>query len=246
MKKTFALLSLLSILFIQVYAQPCKCNPNGFNPFKYTYDGVSMNITDGHQFSVACKKPFTITGGYKCDYTTTICAATLKATIKNAAGTVIKSYESFSFPLVYEFETSGNYVLEITPYCLGKICKSVKFYFNVTCNTTPSCACNATGWDRFTAYIDNTPKPTVCGSTFLLNKTQKFGLEGGYKCAGNCNVKFTGVLYNTGTSTEVFNNPNFTFNWLYAFTTAGKYKLVITPNCNGVACTQCIYYFEVN
>ncbi len=108
MKKLIILLILFVSTSYIANAQNCDCNPNGFNPFVFSYAKTSQTVRDGHQFSVKCKTPFTLNGGYKCSYTTKICDVKLKATIKNAAGVIVKNYENFNFPLAYEFETGEN------------------------------------------------------------------------------------------------------------------------------------------
>jgi hypothetical protein len=109
-----------------------------------------------------------------------------------------------------------------------------------------SCTCNvANQWDKLTAYINSKPKIIICGSTFNLVKEQQFALEGGYKCEGNCNTKFSAVLANTETNSIVETYQHFEFTWLYKFYKPGKYKLVITADCKGKKCTECIFYFKV-
>jgi len=246
MKKIISLVLIAFVCIANANAQPCKCNSYGFGPFKYTYGGTTESITNMHQLQVKCKTPIVIESSYKCNYTTTVCDVQLKATIKNSAGVVIKTYNDFRFPWQYEFETSGNYVLEIVPWCGGKKCASAKFYFTVTCDAPAACACNdANGWDRFTTYIDGTAKPTVCGSTFTLKKDQPITIKGGYKCIGNCDVVIKGTLTNTTTGT-VKEFPEMKFEGEFKFTDAGYYKLVAVPTCNGKECKPCIFYFKVN
>lgn len=248
MKKIALLATLLVCIANIVNAQPCKCNPYGFNPFVYSYGGENQTVQTGHQFNVKCKSAVKLNGGYKCSYTTEICEVKLKAVIKNAAGTVIKSYENFSFPLEYEFETGGNYTIEITPYCLGKKCTPAKFYFTVVCKDAPiACTCPPkSGWNPITVYIDKAGKDMKCGSTIELKKDQPFALKGGYKCEGGCDAVLKGELYNINTGeTQTF--PNFKLDGVNSpFTKAGKYKLLITPNCNEKDCAQCVLYIDVN
>lgn len=244
MKKLIALVILFTS-FISAEAQNCKCNPNGFNPFVYSYLGETLTVRPGHQFSVKCNSPIKLSGGYKCSYTTS-CDVKLKAVLKNAAGVVIRTYADFNFPWEHSFETAGNYVLEIAPWCNGKKCTTAKFYFTVVCDAPTACVCNdKNGWDRFTAYIDGAAKPTVCGSTFTLKKDQPIAIKGGYKCVGYCDVIINGTLTNATTGTVV-NYPNMKFEGEFKFTLAGYYKLVAVPTCNGKECKPCIFYFKVD
>lgn len=244
MKKLLILCVISIAIGNMVNAQSCKCNPNGFNPFVYSYLGETLTVKDGHQFSVKCKSPIKLDGGYKCSYTTP-CDVKLKAVLKNAAGVVIRTYAEFNFPFEHSFEAAGNYVLEIVPWCGGKICTSAKFYFTVSCDAPLACACDVKNrWDKFTSYINNKATVVKCGYQFSLKKEQQFGLEGGYKCEGDCTTKFIGKLTNTATG-ETLDIANFQFNWLHKFEKAGNYKLVITPTCGGKECTPCIFYFTV-
>ena len=248
MKKMILLAIVLIGIVSLINAQPCKCNPHGFGPFEYSAGSDNQTVRDGHQFSVKCKIPIKLNSSYKCSYTTEICEAKLKAVIKNAAGTVVKSYENFSFPLNYEFETGGNYTIEITPYCLGKKCPPAKFYFNVGCKETPiACTCPAkSGWNPITVYIDKAGKDMKCGSTIELKKDQPFALKGGFKCEGGCEAVLKAELYNITTGeTQTFNN--FKLDGVNSpFTKEGKYKLLITPNCDGKDCAKCVLYINVN
>jgi len=247
MKKVYITLAFLFAIVNIIKAQDCKCNPNGFNPFEYTYGGETIKIKDGNQFSAKCKSPIKLNGGYKCSYSTTICDVKFKATIKNSAGVVIKNYEEFSFPLNYEFETGGNFVLEITPYCAGKACPSAKFNFTVFCDTQIDCKCNVkNGWDELSTVLNGATNPTTCGNTFNIKKTDKFGLKGNYKCIGNCDVILKGTI-SSATSNYTQSFPSIRLDGEpLSFPGAGSYKLVITPVCNGKECSLCIFYVIVN
>lgn len=229
-----------------INAQNCKCNPHGFNPFQYTYNGETQTVRSMHQFDVKCNTPILLNGGYKCSYKT-VCDVKLKATIKknDASGSIIKSYDDFTFPWKYEFENAGSYVLEITPWCGGKVCAAAKFYFTVTCDKPTVCKCRGKdGWNKFTAYIDGAAKPTNCGESFQIGLKQQFGLEGGYKCEGNCNVALKGQIVNTTTG-ESQSFPNVNLSGIINFPSAGDYKLILTPTCAKEECDVCIFYVTV-
>jgi hypothetical protein len=245
MKKIIVLLVISFAFLAQGHAQSCACNPNGFNPFVYSYAGETRTVRAENQFSVKCKTPVKLNGGYKC---TGGCGeAKFSAVLKNSSGAIVKNYPEFVFPWEHEFKDGGNYTLEITPVCGLKKCTVAKFYFNVVCVEEAGCKCDpANRWDRFTAYIGTTSKTVICGSTLSLVKEQQFGLEGGYKCQGNCTTKFSAVLVNTTTGSIAETFESFNFTWLYKFYKAGKYKLVITPKCNGKECTPCHFNFEIN
>ncbi|TCC89249.1 hypothetical protein EZ428_16260 [Pedobacter frigiditerrae] len=246
MKKLLILLILLVAISHIANAQKCECNPNGFNPFVFSYQKTNQTVRDGHQFSVKCKTPFTLNGGYKCSYTGQVCEVKLNATLKNAAGAIIKTYSNFTFPLQYEFETGGNYILEIFPVCGGKKCPGVKFYFGVTCDEVADCNCNKAGWDNIYAAIDNVSKLIACGSTINLKKDQPFSFKGGYKCDGNCDAILNAKLTNLGTGT-VQNFLNFKIDGVNSpFTTAGKYRFVINPLCKNKKCPPCTFNIIVN
>lgn len=246
MKKLLTLIVLFITTITVVNAQNCDCNPNGFNPFVFSYAKTNQTVRDGHQFSVKCKTPFVLNGGYKCSYTTKVCNAKLKAVIKDATGAVIKTYENFAFPLEYEFQTGGNYVLEITPICADKKCPSVKFYFSVACDEVADCNCNKAGWDNIYASIDNVSKQIACGASINLKVGQPFALKGGYKCDGNCDAVLNAKLTNLSTG-RVQNFPNFKMDGVNSpFTTAGKYRLVINPICKNKKCPPCTINIIVN
>lgn len=246
MKKLIILLILFVSTSYIANAQNCDCNPNGFNPFVFSYAKTSQTVRDGHQFSVKCKTPFTLNGGYKCSYTTKICDVKLKATLRDAAGVLVKNYENFNFPLTHEFETGGNYILEITPICGDKKCPSVKFYFSVSCDEVADCNCNKSGWDNIYASIDNDSKQIACGATINLKVGQPFALKGGYKCEGNCEAVLNAKLTNLSTGRNQ-NFPNFKMDGTNSpFTTAGKYRLVINPICKNKKCPPCTINIIVN
>jgi hypothetical protein len=245
MKKLIILLILFASTSYIANAQNCDCNPNGFNPFVFSYAKTSQTVRDGHQFSVKCKTPFVLNGGYKCSYSTKVCDVKLKAVIKDATGTVIKTYENFTFPLEYEFLNGGNYVLEITPICGDKKCPTVKFYFGVSCEDVADCKCNKAGWDQIYASIDNVSKQIACNATIGLKVGQPFALKGGYKCEGNCNAVLNAKLTNLGTG-RVQNFPNFKMDGVNSpFPTAGKYKLIINPLCGDKKCPPCTLFINV-
>ena len=246
MKKLLITFAFIFTILNITKAQDCKCNPYGFGDLKYTTNGASITVRDGHQFSLKCKQPYSINGNYKCDYTTKICDVKLKATIKNSAGVVVKNYENFSFPLAYEFETGGNYVLEITPICGKLTCPPIKFYFTVYCDTKVDCKCNdKNGWNDLSIVLNKETKPITCGSTFDIKKTDKFGVKGTYKCIGDCDVILKGSIYNSTGFREDF--PAITLDGMpLKFPEAGNYKLVITPVCNKKECAVCIIYVNVN
>ncbi len=246
MKKLFILLILFVASTQLASAQTCECNPNGFNPFVFSYLKTNQTVRGGHQFSVKCKTPFTLNGGYKCSYTAKICDVKLKAVIKDATGTVIKTYDNFTFPLAYEFETGGNYILEITPICADKKCPSVKFYFSVACDEVTACECNKTGWNNIYASVNNVSKQIKCGETIELKVGMPFALKGGYKCEGNCQAVLNAKLTNLSTG-RVQNFPNFKMDGTNSpFPLAGKYKLVINPLCGDKKCPPCTLNIIVN
>lgn len=246
MKKLLILLMLFAATSQIASAQTCDCNPNGFNPFVYSNGKATQTVRDGHQFSLKCKTTVSLNGGYKCSYTAKICEVKLNARLTNAAGEIIKIYSEFSFPFKHEFETGGNYVLEITPICGDKKCPSAKFYFNVACDEVAACDCNKAGWDNIYAAVDNVSKQIACGATINLKVGRPFALTGGYKCEGNCNAVLNAKLTNLGTGT-VQNFPNFKMDGLNSpFPAAGKYKLVINPICGDKKCPPCTLNIVVN
>jgi hypothetical protein len=227
-------------------AQNCTCNPNSFGFFQYTYPGTTMTVQSLQQFEVQCNTPITLNGSYKCNYTT-VCDVQLKATIKtnDPSPTLVKTYDNFTFPWNHQFENAGNYVLEITPFCDGRKCESVKFYFRVLCDKPTICKCRGKeGWNKFTAYIDKVATKAKCGDNFTLNIKQQFGLEGGYKCEGNCDVTLKGQLIN-GTTGEEQNFPNVNLSGLFTFPAAGEYKLILSPICSKEICDTCVFYINV-
>ncbi|RZL66616.1 MAG: hypothetical protein EOO93_05465, partial [Pedobacter sp.] len=227
MKKIILLATFILGILINVKAQDCSCNPNGFNPFVYSNGKATQTVRNGHQFSLKCKQPFAINGGYKCDYSDKVCDVKLVAVLKNASGTVIKSFSNFTFPLAYEFETGGNYSIEITPICGGKKCPTVKFHFNVACDEAAKCDCNKAGWDNIYVSIDNVSKLIACGATINLKVGMQFSFKGGYKCEGNCDAVLNAKLTNLSTG-SVQNFPNFKMDGVNSpFPTVGKYKFVI-------------------
>ena len=234
------------LIFVVAYPQKeaapggCDCNPHGFNPFVYNYLGASTTVRAGHQFSVKCGSPVKLDGGYKC---VGDCAVKFSATLKNAAGTVVENYPEFKFPFEYTFPSAGSYSLEITPVCGEKKCTPAKFYFTVNCATTADCACGR--WDGFKSYIDNDSKAVKCGASFTLKLAQQFKLEGGYSCKGDCKAKFSAVLTDIASGSEVESFADFQFAWAYKFPKPGKYKLTIVPVCSDVKCTPCVFYFAI-
>ena len=227
-------------------SQACKCNPDGFNPFTYLYQGETRTVMTLNQFDVKCKTPIKLDGGYKCSYTNKICAPTFKAVVKNGAGVVIRTIAPFNFPWEYQFDAAGSYTLEIMPYCSGKICASAKFYFTVTCDTQQTCKCNTTaGWSGLSAIIDGSPKAIKCGASVTIKNTQKFGIKGDYKCKGNCKSTLKGSIVNADTGeTQNFESINLDGTSLN-FPKPGKYKLIITPVCKDDICEPCVIYVNV-
>lgn len=243
MKKILFILFAALLSGHNLQAQNCTCNPNGFNPFTVTLNGVATTVKCGHQFSLNCNVPITINGGYKCVGT---CEVKFTAVLKNSAGVVIQNYPAFTFPWSYSFAAAGSYSLEITPICGTTKCPPCRFFFTVTCPTV-ACDCNPTGWQPFTANIGTTAPMTVnCGHQFGVPKGKPFKLTGKYICLGNCVAKYSAVLKNNATGAIVANYPVFTFPWSYTFATAGNYKLEITPICGDKKCQPCVFYFTVN
>ncbi len=225
--------------------QKCTCNPNGFNPFTYSYLGENRTVMTLNQFDVKCKTPIKLDGGYKCSFTTAVCAPTFKAVVKNGAGVVINTISPFNFPWEYQFDTAGSYTLEIIPFCSGKICQSAIFYFTVSCVASTTCKCNPKGWSTLSAVLDGEVKAVKCGDSFKIKKAQKFGIKGAYKCIGNCNSILKGTIVNTDTG-ETQNFESITLDGhSLDFPKPGNYKLIITPVCNDVACELCILYVTV-
>ena len=246
MKKLIILLILFVASSNIANAQKCDCNPNGFNPFVFSYQKTNQMVKGGHQFSIKCKTPVSLNGGYKCSYTDKVCDVKLNARLTNAAGEVIKIYSEFSFPFKHEFESGGNYILEIFPVCGGTKCPSVKFYFGVSCDEVTDCNCNKEGWDNIYASVNNVAKQIKCGETINLKVGMPFSFKGNYKCEGNCDAKLNARLTNLGTGT-VQNFPNFKMDGTNSpFPTAGKYKLVISPLCENKKCQICTLYITVN
>lgn len=244
MKKLFLILSTLFLIqFVQ--AQSCKCNPNGFNPFTYSYQGETSTVRTLNQFNVKCKTPIKLDGGYKCNYTT-VCDVKFKAVVKNGAGVIISTIPSFNFPWEYQFDAAGSYTLEITPYCAGKTCPPAKFYFTVSCDAPQTCKCNPkNSWNMLTSVIDGEKNELKCGDTVKIKNGQKFGITGAYKCEGNCNAILKGSVVNEDTGdTQNFESITLDGHPL-DFLQPGKYKLIITPVCNDSACEPCIFYVTV-
>jgi hypothetical protein len=233
MKKLFMLLILFVASSKMLSAQTCDCNPNGFNPFVFSYQKTTQTVRAGHQFSVKCKSPVILNGGYKCSYATKVCDVKLTAVLKDGTGAVVKTYENFTFPFKHEFETGGNYVLEISPICGDKKCPSAKFYFNIACDEVAACDCNKAGWDNIYAAVDNVSKQIACGATINLKVGRPFAV---------LNAKLT----NLGTGT-VQNFPNFKMDGVNSpFPAVGKYKLVINPICGDKKCPPCTLNIVVN
>ncbi len=224
----------------------CNCNPNGFNPFSYSYESENLTVMTEHQFEVKCNIPFKLDGGYKCDYSSKICAVKFKAEIKNGDGIVIKTINPFTFPMVEKFSAAGFYVVEITPICGGITCEKPRFHFNVKCDEPQACKCSGTqGWVGLSAIIDGKPKALKCGVSLTIKQSQKFGIKGQYKCKGNCDTVLKGSIVNetTGETTN-FDSINLDGNPLN-FPNPGKYKLIITPVCKNDKCEPCIIYVTV-
>lgn len=223
-------------------AATCTCNPSGWQPATAIIGANTMTVNCGHQFSLTCSDKVTIRQEYKCLGN---CVAKYSAVLKNAAGVVIQTYASFTFPWNYQFTAAGNYSLEITPICGATKCTPCRYFFTVTC--PPACDCSVTGWQPFTATISANPPQTVnCGHQFGVPKGKVFKLDGKYVCKGNCTAKYTAVLKNNVTGAIVQNYPAFTFPWSYTFTAAGNYKLEITPICGDKKCQPCVFYITVN
>ncbi len=224
----------------------CSCNPNGFNPFNYSYESENATVRTEHQFTVKCNVAFKLDGGYKCEYAPKVCDVKLKAVIKNSAGTVIKTISPFTFPLVDQFAEAGYYVLEITPICGGTTCTKARFHFNVKCDEPQVCKCSGTeGWVGLTAILDGKAKALKCGESVSFKQAQKFGIKGQYKCKGNCDSVLKGSIVNevTGETTN-FDSINLD-GYPLAFPNPGKYKLIISPVCKDDKCEPCIIYVAV-
>lgn len=229
-----------------VLPKACNCNPNGFNPFNYSYEGENATVRTEHQFTVKCNVPFKLDGGYKCEYAPKVCNVILKAEIKNADGVVIKTISPFTFPLVEQFAEAGYYLVEITPICGGTTCTKARFHFNVKCDTPQVCKCAGNdGWVGLTAVIDGKPKALKCGTSVKIKQSQKFGIKGVYKCKGNCDTVLKGSIVN-GTTGETTNFDSITLDGNpLNFLNPGEYKLIITPVCKDDKCEPCIIYVTV-
>jgi hypothetical protein len=83
-----------------------------------------------------------------------------------------------------------------------------------------------------------------CGHQFQLNCLDTVKINGGYKCVGECPVKFTAVLKNSLGSVINTYAP-FNFPFVYAFQLAGNYSLEITPVCGTGNCPPCRFFFYV-
>lgn len=107
-----------------------------------------------------------------------------------------------------------------------------------------NCTCNPNGFNPFVVTIGGVTTTVRCGHQFSLTCNSPFKMDGGYKCVGACEVKFTAVLKNSA-GIVIQNYPAFTFPWSYSFLAAGNYSLEITPICGDTKCPPCRFFFTV-
>jgi len=116
---------------------------------------------------------------------------------------------------------------------------------NVQAQTvTPQCTCNPNGFNPFVATLRGVTTTVRCGHQFSLTCSDTIKINGGYKCVGDCAVKFTAVIKNSaGVAIQTY--TTFNFPWTYAFAAAGNYSLEITPICGTTKCPPCRFFFTV-
>jgi len=110
--------------------------------------------------------------------------------------------------------------------------------------TVPACTCNPNGFNPFVVTIGGVTTTVRCGHQFSLKCNEPITIKGGYKCVGNCEVKFKAVLKNSA-GVVIQNYPAFTFPWSYNFAASGNFSLEITPICGNTNCPPCRFFFTV-
>jgi len=118
-------------------------------------------------------------------------------------------------------------------------------YFIAQNAQAQDCTCNPNGFNPFVVTLKGVTTTVRCGHQFSQTCNDTIKINGGYKCVGNCAVKFTAVLKNSA-GIVIQNYPAFTFPWNYSFPTAGNYSLEITPICGTTKCPPCRFFFTVS
>jgi hypothetical protein len=115
----------------------------------------------------------------------------------------------------------------------------------VTAPIVPApCTCNPNGFNPFVVTLKGVTTTVKCGHQFSMNCHDTIKINGGYKCVGNCAVKFTAVLKNSAGVVIQTYSP-FNFPWMHSFALAGNYSLEITPVCGNTKCPPCRFFFTV-
>ena len=107
-----------------------------------------------------------------------------------------------------------------------------------------SCTCNPNGFNPFVVTLRGVTTTVKCGHQFSLTCHDSILIKGGYKCVGDCAVKFVAVLKNSA-GVVIQNYSPFNFPWSYNFLAAGNYSLEITPICGTTKCPPCRFFFTV-
>jgi hypothetical protein len=115
---------------------------------------------------------------------------------------------------------------------------------NVQAQVPAQCTCNPNGFNPFVVTLSGVTTTVRCGHQFSLTCNDTIKINGGYKCVGDCAVKFVAVLKNSS-GVVIQNFAPFNFPWLYKFLAAGNYSLEITPICGTTKCPPCRFFFTV-
>jgi hypothetical protein len=226
------------INFIVTGCRGCFCNPDGWHPFQVKINGLFRTARCNDTLRVRCRDSIVLKGGYTCKGD---CRVKYTATLLSPGG-MVTFIPSFSLPWMHSFTANGTYTLIITPFCGADSCKPCLINFIVTgCR---GCFCNPNGWPFFEVQINNLFKRVVCNDTLHVKCRDSVLLKGGYKCTGDCSVRYVAKLISPGGIVTFISS--FSFPWLHSFTANGTYTLIITPFCGSVACKPCNIHFIVS
>jgi hypothetical protein len=227
----------------------CKCG-KWLDNFLVSYIALGSFSTTPLEGTIKCDSILTLPVGtysftsytvppYIC--TPDSCNASYTWRIEKANGTGVQIgtwLENFS----YNFNSSGSYIVTITPKCGTDSCPPCKFY--VTVKAELSCQCNKWISDNIVmAYTSILPCPPSrvlkCDSTYNLKPTSNVTLTfpaylcNPESCITNYSWTITGPIPTQSGTSNVIPNAN--------FSVVGSYIISMVPLCGTNKCSCNIY-----
>ena len=133
---------------------------------------------------------------------------------------------------------------------MKKVIFVLLLYLFAAVSINAQCSCGAspeTRWSGITIKKNRTGslQKITCGYQFTLTCKDTIWLAGGqYRCEGTCVASYKANIFKGTTLQRTIDPFSFTTGYL-TFSAAANYKVEIRPQCGGVSCRPCLFYFTV-